>query len=83
MMIWDIREGKLSNEFIEAGRAPLSMEWLRRHEVSNDLMLILFSPNMLVLVNADTGVRLWKKSFNENVMSLAVDPFDGSHMTSE
>jgi len=81
ILIWDIREAVLVNELVEANRTPLSMEWLKRHEVSKDLLLVLYAPNVLCLWNADTGVRLWKKVFQDNINSVAVDPFYGANMT--
>ena len=80
VMIWDIRQGNLLNDLVETSRTPLSMEWLRKHQVSHDLLLVLYSSNILILWNADTGVRLWKKVFQDNVISISVDPFNGSNM---
>lgn len=81
VMTFDIREGKLLNEFVEPHRLPTCMEWLCGHEVSHDLLLVLYNPNYLVLWNADTGVRLWKKTFADTVLQVTMDPFNSTHMT--
>ena len=70
IMIYDIRNGILMNELIELNRAPICMEWLKRHEVSNDLLLVLYSPNVMCLWNSDTGVKLWRKIFQDNLLYL-------------
>ena len=80
-MIWDIRQGVLLNDFVEANKVPVSMDWLKGHDVSHDLLLVLYNPSTLILWNADTGVRLWRKQFQENIVSVTVDPFNGSNMT--
>lgn len=81
VMIWEIREGKLLNDFVEQQRLPTCLEWLSGHEVSHDLLLVLYNPNLLILWNADTGVRLWKKTFSDTVVQITVDPFNSSNMT--
>lgn len=81
IMIWDIRNGAMRTEFCELNRAPLSMEWLKGYNVSHDLLLVLYAPNVLVLWNADTGVALWKKTFADNILSVTIDPFNPCHMT--
>ena len=82
-MIWDMRAAKLHGEFSELNRIPMSMEWLSGYDVSHDLLLVLYSPNILILWNADTGVRLWKKVFVDNILSVSIDPFNRSNMTGE
>ncbi|XP_047128065.1 WD repeat-containing protein 11 isoform X1 [Hydra vulgaris] len=78
--IWDVRMGTLISELTESSRSPTCMEWLKGYDVSHDLLLVLYSQNVMVLWNADTGVKLWKKTFQENIIKVAVDPFNNSNM---
>ena len=44
------------------------------------MLLVVHPPNYIVLWNADTGTKLWKKSYAENILSFSFDPFDPSHL---
>lgn len=62
---------------------PLSLpdlEWLWNQDASRDLLLAVHPPNYIVLWNGDTGTKLWKKSYAENILSFSFDPFDSSNM---
>ena len=54
----------------------LEMHWMHRTEVFIGCLLVLFSPGLLVLLNTETGTRLWRKSFHDPLISFALDPFD-------
>ncbi|KAK7498382.1 hypothetical protein BaRGS_00010336, partial [Batillaria attramentaria] len=56
------------------------LEWLRNQDASRDLLLALHPPYSLILWNADTGTRLWKKSYTENLLSFTFDPFNGKNI---
>lgn len=56
------------------------MQWLWNQDASRDLLLAVHPPNYIVLWNADTGTKLWKKSYAENILSFSFDPFDPSHL---
>lgn len=57
------------------------MQWLWSQDASRDLLLAVHPPNYIVLWNADTGTKLWKKSYAENILSFSFDPFDPSNLT--
>jgi len=65
-----------------SSRSSLSadLEWLWSQDASRDLLLAIHPPNYIVLWNGDTGTKLWKKSYAENILSFSFDPFDSSHM---
>lgn len=81
VMILDLRQGTILNDFVETNRVPLCMEWLKGHDVSHDLLLVLYQPNTLILWNANTSIKLWKKNFQDTIVSVAIDPFNNSNMT--
>lgn len=56
------------------------LEWLWNQDASRDLLLAIHPPNYIVLWNGDTGTKLWKKSYAENILSFSFDPFDPSNM---
>lgn len=57
------------------------VQWLWNQDASRDLLLAIHPPNYIVLWNADTGTKLWKKSYADNILSFSFDPFDPSHLT--
>lgn len=60
--------------------SPPDLEWLWNQDASRDLLLAVHPPNYIVLWNGDTGTKLWKKSYAENILSFSFDPFDSSNM---
>ena len=56
------------------------MHWLKNIDAPNSLLLVLHAPGQLVLLNTETNVRLWRKSFSEPLVSFALDPFDAQSM---
>ncbi|XP_048448926.1 WD repeat-containing protein 11-like [Rhincodon typus] len=56
------------------------MEWLWNQDASRDLLLAVHPPNYIVLWNADTGTKLWRKSYAENILSFSFDPFELSNL---
>lgn len=56
------------------------LEWLWNQDASRDLLLAIHPPNYIILWNGDTGTKLWKKSYAENILSFSFDPFDPSNM---
>lgn len=62
-----------------AVRLP-DLDWLWNQDASRDLLLAVHPPNYIVLWNGDTGTKLWKKSYAENILSFSFDPFDPSNM---
>ena len=53
----------------------LGLEWLPWQDASHDLLVALHPPYSLILWNADTGTKLWKKSYTETLTSFSLDPF--------
>lgn len=56
------------------------MYWMHRTESFIGCLMVLHSPGLFVLLNTETGARLWRKSFNEPLVSFALDPFDAQNM---
>lgn len=55
------------------------MFWLPWQDASNDLLLALHYPNNLILWNADQATKIWKKSYNDNLTTFSLDPFQFSN----
>ena len=81
ILIWNIRAGTLIKEFVETNKQPICMEWLTGHDVSHELLLVLYQPNLMILWNADTGIKLWKKTITHSILQMTIDPFKNSNMT--
>ena len=59
------------------------LEWLTYQDASHDLLVALHPPYSLVLWNADTGTKLWKKSYTEPLMAFSFDPFNSKNVACE
>lgn len=81
IVIWDVANGSPRTSFSEGTKAVADLEWLGTQDASHDLLVALHPPYSVVLWNADTGTKLWKKSFTDSLQSLAFDPFEPSNLT--
>ncbi|XP_009324305.1 PREDICTED: WD repeat-containing protein 11 [Pygoscelis adeliae] len=80
IIVWDVATGTARCEIQEHAKPIQDMQWLWNQDASRDLLLAVHPPNYIVLWNADTGTKLWKKSYAENILSFSFDPFDPSHL---
>lgn len=81
VIVWDISQGTAVTEFSEGNRPVLDLEWLATQDACHDLLVVLHSPSSMILWNADTGTKLWKKTFQEPLLCFAFDPFMPSNVT--
>ncbi|CAK6435972.1 unnamed protein product [Pipistrellus nathusii] len=81
IIVWDVAAGVAQCEIQEHAKPIQDVQWLWSQDASRDLLLAIHPPNYIVLWNADTGTKLWKKSYADNILSFAFDPFDSSHLT--
>ncbi|XP_077894587.1 WD repeat-containing protein 11 isoform X3 [Ictidomys tridecemlineatus] len=81
IIVWDVAAGVAQCEIQEHARPIQDVQWLWNQDASRDLLLAIHPPNYIVLWNADTGTKLWKKSYADNILSFSFDPFDPSHLT--
>ena len=68
-------------EFSDGNRPVLDLEWLATQDACHDLLVVLHAPSSMILWNADTGTKLWKKTFQEPLLCFAFDPFMPSNVT--
>uniref|UniRef100_A0A8C3AWV7 WD repeat-containing protein 11 n=1 Tax=Cyclopterus lumpus TaxID=8103 RepID=A0A8C3AWV7_CYCLU len=80
IIVWDVVSGTAHCEIQEHSKPIQDLEWLWNQDASRDLLLAIHPPNYIVLWNGDTGTKLWKKSYAENILSFSFDPFDSSNM---
>uniref|UniRef100_A0A8C4QUC4 WD repeat domain 11 n=1 Tax=Eptatretus burgeri TaxID=7764 RepID=A0A8C4QUC4_EPTBU len=80
IIVWDVANGTPRCEIQEFTKPVQDINWLWSQEVCHDLLLAVHPPNYIVLWNADTGTKLWKKSYAENILSLSFDPFEPSNL---
>ncbi|XP_036402686.1 WD repeat-containing protein 11 [Megalops cyprinoides] len=76
IIVWDVVSGTAHCEIQEHAKPIQDMDWLWSQDASRDLLLAIHPPNYIVLWNGDTGTKLWKKSYAENILSFSFDPFD-------
>ncbi|KAH3790792.1 hypothetical protein DPMN_168999 [Dreissena polymorpha] len=75
IIVWDVAQGEPKSECCDGNKPILGMEWLPWQDASRDLLVALHPPYAVILWNADTGTKLWKKTYTEALCSLALDPF--------
>uniref|UniRef100_A0A6I8Q846 WD repeat-containing protein 11 n=1 Tax=Xenopus tropicalis TaxID=8364 RepID=A0A6I8Q846_XENTR len=80
IIVWDVGSGTTRCEIQEHSKPIHDMQWLWSQDASRDLLLAVHPPNLIVLWNADTGTKLWKKSYAENILSFSFNPFQPSHL---
>ncbi|CAH3181969.1 unnamed protein product [Porites lobata] len=81
VIVWDISQGSSVAEFSDGNRPVLDLEWLGTQDACHDLLVVLHAPSSMILWNADTGTKLWKKTFQEPLLCFAFDPFTSSNVT--
>ncbi|XP_038045535.1 WD repeat-containing protein 11-like isoform X5 [Patiria miniata] len=80
IIVWDVKDASERASFSEGSKPVLDLEWLSTQDASHDLLVALHPPYSIVLWNADTGIKLWKKTFTDNIISMTFDPFDSSNL---
>nr|DBA15151.1 TPA: hypothetical protein GDO54_004399 [Pyxicephalus adspersus] len=80
IIVWDVTSGTTRCEIQEHSKPIHDMQWLWSQDASRDLLLAIHPPNLIVLWNADTGTKLWKKSYAENILSFSFNPFQPSQL---
>ncbi|GAB5578839.1 WD repeat-containing protein 11 [Prionailurus iriomotensis] len=63
IIVWDVAAGVAQCEIQEHAKPIQDVQWLWNQDASRDLLLAIHPPNYIVLWNADTGTKLWKKSY--------------------
>ena len=81
IIVWDVSQGISLSEFSDGSKPVLDLHWLWTQDASHDLLAALHAPSSLVLWNADTGIKLWKKTFQESLICFAFDPFSPAKVT--
>ncbi|GFR86903.1 WD repeat-containing protein 11 [Elysia marginata] len=80
IIVWDVGLGVPRSEFSDGNKGLLGMQWLSNQDACRDLLVCLHPPYSLILWNADTGTKLWKKSYTETLLDFTFDPFNGKHL---
>lgn len=76
IILWDVVQGEVKAEFSDGNKTIQDMEWLSCQDTAHSFLVALHPPYSLVLWNAETGTKLWKKSYTEPLVSFAFDPFE-------
>ncbi|XP_053548627.1 WD repeat-containing protein 11 [Bombina bombina] len=80
IIVWDVTTGATRCEIQEHSKPIHDMQWLWSQDASRDLLLAVHPPNLIALWNADTGTKLWKKSYAENILSFSFNPFQPTQL---
>ncbi|VDK74570.1 unnamed protein product [Litomosoides sigmodontis] len=81
VVVWDIIEGIELSSFSIPNSAVLNLAWFSWEDTSRDFLLVLHSPNNLVLWNIVTGDRIWDVTYSQSFNGFSIDPFDSRNIT--
>ncbi|KAL3999054.1 hypothetical protein ACH3XW_17590 [Acanthocheilonema viteae] len=81
VVVWDIVEGIELSSFSVPNSAVLSLAWFPWEDTSRDFLLVLHSPNNLILWNIVTGDRIWNVTYLQAFSGFSIDPFDSRNIT--
>ncbi|XP_043202884.1 WD repeat-containing protein 11-like [Amphibalanus amphitrite] len=76
IVIWDVKEGFFTMVLQDSWRPVSDMSWVYHTDGCGHMLLAAHPPNSLVLWDTDNGNKLWKKTYNEQLLSFDLDPFD-------
>ncbi|XP_043230109.1 WD repeat-containing protein 11-like [Amphibalanus amphitrite] len=76
IVIWDVKEGFFTMVLQDSWRPVSDMSWVYHTDGCGHMLLAAHPPNSLVLWDTDNGNKLWKKTYNEQILSFDLDPFD-------
>uniref|UniRef100_A0A2C9KHQ4 Uncharacterized protein n=1 Tax=Biomphalaria glabrata TaxID=6526 RepID=A0A2C9KHQ4_BIOGL len=80
IIVWDVGMGVVRSSFEDGNKPILGLQWLSNQDACRDLLVCLHPPYSLIVWNADTGTKLWKKSYTENLLSFTFDPFNSKNL---
>ena len=72
LVVWHVGAGEATRQFGEGNQAVVALRWLGDHN-----LLTIHPPNHLLLWDADTGTRVWKKSYSDTLLGLDLSPWPG------
>ncbi|XP_041477434.1 WD repeat-containing protein 11-like [Lytechinus variegatus] len=81
IIIWDVCAASERASFSDGNKPVQDLQWLSTQDASHDLLVALHPPYSIVLWNADTGTKLWKKTFTDVLHCFSFDPFESSNLT--
>jgi len=81
ILIWDVVKGDCVRQFQDGNLPITDIRWMDgRIEKSSHLLLCVHPPNHLILWNALTGLKVWKRSYDDPILGLDLDPFSCSRL---
>jgi hypothetical protein len=54
--------------------------WAQHFDYSEKYLIAIHPPNSIVVWDATTGAKLWKKIYNEQLIAMDADPFDPNRL---
>ena len=54
--------------------------WAQHFDHSEKYLIAIHPPNSIVVWDSTTGAKLWKKTYNEQLIAMDADPFDPNRL---
>ncbi|XP_019864425.1 PREDICTED: WD repeat-containing protein 11-like isoform X2 [Amphimedon queenslandica] len=74
-IVWDVGQATHISNFSIGNKPLVDIQWLTTNDTCRDLLLIFTSPGTMCIWNADTGTRISRTTFAENILSFSFNHF--------
>ncbi|CAF0755920.1 unnamed protein product [Rotaria sordida] len=82
ILIWDVYKSSVQTEFRDGNKLISDMIWYLTDD-NSQLLLVIYSPNIVTLWNAQTGTKIWRIIYDherqrdtESFLQIIQDPFN-------
>ncbi|XP_065339644.1 WD repeat-containing protein 11-like [Cloeon dipterum] len=79
IIVWDVQQGKAAGILQEGSKAILDMAWVKGNN-GVYFLAALHQPCSLIIWDTSSKAKLWKKNYNETLLSFSLDPFNNSKL---
>ena len=56
------------------------MMWVHHFDQSEKYLVAIHPPHSVVVWDASSGTKLWKKTFSEQLVAMDIDPFNPTRL---
>ncbi|UJR35929.1 hypothetical protein I4U23_028670 [Adineta vaga] len=82
ILIWDVYKSSIQSEFRDGTKPISDMIWYST-DTNPQLLLVIHSPNIVILWNTQTGTKIWRVAYDqerqretESFLQIIQDPFN-------
>jgi WD40 repeat protein len=80
ILVWDAHSIQPVSAFQDGNKPILGLEWVPHYDETENYVAALHPPYSLVIWDALSGNKVWKKSYTESLIAMDFDPFSANRM---